>query len=366
MTRQVENPIIKPKILIVGILSPTNSIVNTQSYFDEFVNLVKSNGIEYDEAVFIKLRQIDPGYYITKGKLEELIEICKKHEIDQVIFSEPISTQQERNLTDILHAKVFDRTQLILDIFEKGAHSAEAKNQVAIAMLKNRKSRVAGHGKGMSQQAGRIGTKGPGETQKEKDIQHIEKLILSLQKDLKKIQQQRQTQRKRRILANIPMFCLVGYTNAGKSTILNLLTQANVLAEDKLFATLDTTTRELYVDGKKIGLISDTVGFIQQLPHHLIEAFKSTLSELQYASLLLHVIDVSDPNWPSHIKVVMETLKDINVDKPMLYIFNKADKIPDISIIKSQVDKFQPNVIISSLSKDRIAPLIEYLKNFKA
>ena len=154
----------------------------------------------------------------------------------------------------------------------------------------------------------------------------------------------------------------MGYTNAGKSTLLNTLTKSNVLAEDKLFATLDTTTRELYLDGTKKGLISDTVGFIQQLPHQLIAAFKSTLSELEYADLFLHVIDVSDPNWESHIKVVMAILHELEIDKPMLYVFNKADKVPDIQKYEQQLSTYKPQVIISAQSKEGITPLIEFLK----
>lgn len=353
----------KPNVLIVGIYSPHNPVTDIESYYQEFINLVHSNGIEYQEAVFFKLRSIDPGCYVTKGKLEELLELCKKHDIDQVIFSETLSPQQERNLDEMLNVQIFDRTQLILDIFEKGAHSAEGKTQVAIAMLKHKKSRLGGKGVHMSQQFGMIGMRGPGETAKEKETQHIERLISKLERDLDRLSKVRDTQRKKRLTSQIPLFCLVGYTNAGKSTILNALTHAGVLAEDKLFATLDTTTRELYIDGKKKGLISDTVGFIQQLPHNLIEAFKSTLKELEYASLLLHVIDVSDKNFKDHIKVVMETLKDINVDRPMLYIFNKIDKSTENhDAILKQIANYHPHIVISATSKEGIEPLVDYLR----
>ena len=214
-----------------------------------------------------------------------------------------------------------------LEIFEKGSHSAEGKLQVQIAMFQHKKGRLAGRGIYLSQQGARIGTTGPGETQKEIDARHIETSILKLKRQLVRLKQARETQRKQRLASQIPLFCLIGYTNAGKSSILNALTKSNVLAEDKLFATLDTTTRELYIDGKKKGLISDTVGFIQQLPHHLIEAFKSTLSELHYADLLIQVIDISDPNWEAHIAVVHKILEDLEIDKDMLYVFNKADKV---------------------------------------
>jgi len=282
-----------------------------------------------------------------------------------VIFSEPLSANQERNLNKILHCKIFDRTELILEIFEKGAHSSEGKLQVELAMLEHKKTRVSGRGIHMSQQAGRIGGKGPGETAKEKELQHIERRIAKLKSDLSDLEKHRQTQRQSRLESNIPLICLIGYTNAGKSTILNLLTKSNVLAENKLFATLDTTTRELYIDNEKKGLLSDTVGFIQQIPHKLIEAFKSTLTELKYAHLLLLVVDISDPNWNSQIQVVLDVLSDLNLEnKPILYVFNKVDKIQNNDALKYSLRNYLPNVIISSNSKEEIEPLIDFLRNW--
>jgi GTPase len=353
-----------PKTLLVGVYAPYNTTTNMQSYFDEFINLVKSNGIAHDATFFTRLRVIDPAFFLSKGKLEELLDICRQQDIEEVIFSEPLSPQQERNLSEILRAKVFDRTQLILEIFEKGAQTAEGKLQVEIAMLQHRKSRLAGRGVAMSQQSGRIGTRGPGETAKEKETQHIERHMLKLKRDLEELERHRETQRKRRLESRLPLICLIGYTNAGKSTILNALTKSEVLAENRLFATLDTTTRELYIDGKKKGLISDTVGFIQQLPHHLIEAFKSTLTELQHAHLLLQVVDISDPNWENHIRVVLHVLKELDVDKPMLYVFNKVDLVPDIEALEPKLKKYQPHVLVSALSREGLEPLIEYLRNW--
>ena len=353
-----------PKTLIVGIEAPYNKTLNMESYFQEFVNLVKTNGTQYDQAVFIKLRDIDPGYFLTKGKLQEVKDLITQHEIKEVIISEPLSVQQERNLNDFLRCKIHDRTRLILEIFEKAAHTAEGKIQVAIAMLQFDKSRLAGQGIFLSQQAGVIGNRGPGETLKERETRHIENAVLKLRKQLESLERARATQRKQRLTNRIPLICLVGYTNAGKSTILNTLTKSNVLAEDKLFATLDTTTREIYLDGKKKGLLSDTVGFIQQLPHQLISAFKSTLSELQYADLLLHVIDISDPNWELHIKVVMSILHELAVDKPMLYVFNKFDKAPQPDQIENQISSYWPHVLISSTTKEGIQPLVQFLKSW--
>lgn len=354
-----------PNTLLVGIFTHLNLSKDPEGYFQEFVNLAESDGIQYVDKVFIKLRSIDPAYFITEGKLEELLEICKKYEIEELIISEQLSAQQERNLSAFLKCKVFDRTQLILEIFEKGAGSTESKLQVELAMLHNKKSRLAGRGIHMSQQGGKIGTRGPGETAKEKETQHIERRVSKIKRDLKELSQHKQTQRKQRSQNDIPQICLIGYTNAGKSTILNLLTKSDVLAKDQLFATLDTTTRELYINKRKIGVLSDTVGFIQNLPHHLIEAFKSTLSELQHADLLLQVIDANDNNFENHIKVVFDVLKELEVDKPMLFVFNKIDKVQNLEKFKKLTEKYQPQVSISALSKETILPLIEFIDNWK-
>ncbi len=356
---------IHPKTLLVGIHAPYNITKNIQSYFDEFVNLVKSDGIEFDETYFTRLRTIDAGFFLSKGKVEEILDVVRKKSIEEVIVSEPLSPQQERNLSELFHCRVFDRTQLILEIFEKGAHSAEGKTQVELAMLQHRKSRLAGRGIHMSQQGGRIGTRGPGETAKEKEMQHIERRMIKLKDELHHLEKVRATQRKRRLEAHVPQICLIGYTNAGKSTILNALTKSHVLAENRLFATLDTTTRELFIDGSKKGVISDTVGFIQQLPHNLIEAFKSTLTELKYADLLLHVVDVSDPNWESHINVVMHVLKELDIDKPIVYVFNKADLIENKELLESATRKYQPHIFTSASTKEGLKPLLDYLKQWE-
>lgn len=356
---------VHPKTLLLAIDAPYNKTTDMQAYFDEFIHLVSSNNIEYDEVVFIKLRTIDSSYFLTKGKLEEVRALCEEKEIEEVIISEPLTSRQERNLNQLFHCRVFDRTQLILEIFEKSAHSAEGKLQVAIAMQQHRKSRVAGGGVHMSQQAGGIGTRGPGETAKEIELRHLEEKILLYKKQLKKLDTSRDIQRKRRLEAGIPHICLIGYTNTGKSTILNQLTKANVLAENKLFATLDTTTRELYIEGKKKGIISDTVGFIQNLPTHLIEAFKSTLTELNYADLLLHVVDASDKNWEHHIGVVNTILEELGVKKEILYVFNKIDACAEDAPFENRKEVYEPHVNISATSKEGIAPLVTFLHEWQ-
>lgn len=364
--KRTEQPThITTKTLLVGVQAPYNKSDDIEAYFEEFKNLAKTLGVEYEDFVQIKLREIDGGTFIGSGNLKKLEELCIEKKIKQVIFSEPLTFRQERNLNEMLHCPVFDRTRLILEIFEAAAVTAEGKLQVEIAMLKNKKSRLAGQGLTMAQQEGRIGTRGPGETAKEVAARHIEEQVKKLKKQLDQLEKTRATQRKQRIINQVPQICLIGYTNAGKSTILNTLTKANVLAEDKLFATLDTTTRELYIHHKKIGLISDTVGFIQALPHNLIDAFKSTLAELQYADLLLHVVDIADKNWPSQINVVHQVLEELQVDKPMIYVFNKADKV-DLLEVENLLEQYQPHVIISALTKEGMKPLIDFLSTWQA
>jgi GTPase len=365
MTRESQETIQQPKTLLIAIETPYNRSVDMRSYFEEFANLVKTNGIEYEEIIEVRLRSIDAGTFLTKGHLESIAALCEEKKIEEVIISEPLTALQERNLNKIFGCTIFDRTQLILEIFEKAALSAEGKTQVAIAMLQHKKSRVSGKGIHLAQQSGVKGMRaGAGETAKEKELRHIEEHILKFKRQLEKIQLARDTQRKQRLDRQIPHVCLIGYTNAGKSTILNALTKSDVLAADRPFVTLDTTTRELYINHEKKGVISDTVGFIQQLPHRLIEAFKSTLQELSYADLLIHVVDVSDKNWPAHIKVVHDILAELNVKTPMLYVFNKIDRLTT-PLENSVLDSYQPHVITSAQSKNDLEPLIAFLDSWK-
>ncbi len=354
-----------PKTLLLGIHAPYNRSRNLDGYFEEFKNLVKANRGHYDAEKYIKIRTIDPAYLITRGKLEDLRHFIQEHEIEEIIISDAITAQQQRNLEELFNVKVLDRTGLILDIFEKAAHSAEGKKQVEIAKIQFQKSRLAGKGISMSQQSKQTshasGSRGPGETAKEHEMRHLSKQIHQLKKELERIQRTRSEQRKRRLSSGQPQIALIGYTNAGKSTILNALAKSDVLAEDKLFATLDTTTRELWIGPKRIGLISDTVGFIQQLPHLLIEAFKSTLSELQYADFLLHVVDLSDVNWQDNIEVVQHILDELGIHKQMLYVFNKKDKVEHFDEVEPLLHDYQPHVIISSLSKATMQPLADTL-----
>jgi len=356
------------KVLLIGVQAPNNHLQDINAYYEEFLSLAKTLGINNYEIIFIKLRSISNKYYFTQGKLEEIKAVFDKSQATEIILSEQLTGQQERNLQDYIDCRIFDRTRLILAIFEKAAISAEGKLQVEIAQLELLKTRLAGHGIHLEQQAGAIGVKGPGETLKEETSRVLERKTLIAKRQLVQLAKIRDTQRKRRITQNVAQVCLIGYTNAGKSTILNMLTNSDVLAEDKLFATLDTTTRQLFINHKKFGVISDTVGFIQNLPHQLIDAFKSTLSELHYANLLLHVVDISNVNWKSQMNVVFATLKELGVEKDMIIVFNKSDLLTPEEV-QSRLNDFDlpmPYVVVNGLSKEGLENLTNYIDRYKA
>lgn len=356
---------IESRVLVVGLITVKNRMVDIDSYFDEFKNLVKSNDIIPIAEYFTKLRDINNKTFISKGKLEEIRLLCIKYDIEEVIISEILSPNQETELEKHLGVKVYDRTHLILEIFEKQARSAEAKIQIEISFLEHKRTRVNGRGKLFSQQSGRIGNKGKGETQKELDLQHIDHLLVKLKRDIKELQQIKETQRKKRLKNNVKKITLIGYTNAGKSTLFNALTKENVFVEDKLFATLDTTTRELYLDKKKIGLLSDTIGFIQNLPTQLIESFNATLKELEYSDLLIHVIDISNKNWDQHLVTVNKILYELNLkDKKVIYAVNKIDKISPESLELVKPFLPEPYFLIEANNRDSINNLINYLIDY--
>lgn len=334
-------------------------------YEEEFKNLVKSSTYHYDFEIFMRLRQIDSANFFTKGKMAEIVSFCSENKIERIILSSSLSSMQHRNLSALTGTIIIDRTDLILHIFKNSAISSEGKLQVEIAELNIKKTRISGLGREMGQQQHGVGSRGPGETEKETLYRLYSDEILKLERKIKTLETTKNVQRKKRLKSGLPIVALVGYTNAGKSSLLNRLSGASVFVEDKLFATLDTTTKEVFLAEKKKILLSDTVGFISELPHHLVKAFQSTLQELKFANLLLHVVDIANQSWPEQIQIVQETLEQIEITKPMLFVFNKIDKVETEAI--AQVEKFAKenslkHVFISTQSAEAVAPLKEYLK----
>lgn len=316
------------RILLIGVALDNEE--DTVESLAELAELTKTAGGEVVREVYQNREQIHLGTYVGKGKLEEIRDIIEEYDIDAVVCDDELSPAQLRNLNEYLDIKVLDRTMMILDIFAMRARTSEGKIQVELAQLKYRSSRLVGLRSSLSRLGGGIGTRGPGEKKLEMDRRIIRERISALNKELEGIKKSRAVARKKRLESKLPLACIVGYTNAGKSTLLNELTDAEVLSEDKLFATLDPTTRVYeYEDGQKI-LLTDTVGFINKLPHHLVDAFRSTLEEAKYADIIIHVVDISNMNYARHMDVVYDTLKLLGVkDKPVITVYNKVDKLTD-------------------------------------
>jgi GTP-binding protein HflX len=292
-------------------------------YLDELEFLAETAGAEIYERFTQRLINPHPATFVGSGKLQEILDFVTVHEIDSVIFDDELSATQLRNIEKVIDCKILDRTNLILDIFAKRAQTAHAKTQVELAQYQYLLPRLTRMWTHLERQQGGIGMRGPGESQIETDKRIILDKISLLKSELAKIDKQMSVQRKNR--GNMVRVALVGYTNVGKSTIMNLISKSEVFAEDKLFATLDTTVRKVVI-GNLPFLLSDTVGFIRKLPHHLVESFKSTLDETREADILIHVVDIAHPGFEDQIEVVNKTLADIGAtDKPMIYLFNKID-----------------------------------------
>ena len=322
----------KEKFILVGVETGKDRMEESLS---ELAELLDTAGGEAVGRVIQNLESINKATYVGKGKVEEIKELAEELGADGIVCDDELSPAQLSNLKDELDIKVLDRTLVILDIFASHAKSSEGKLQVEMAQLKYRSSRLMGLGKNLSRLGGGIGTRGPGESKLETDRRAIRERVSQLRTEIEKVESSRDTLRKHRMSDGIPVIAIVGYTNAGKSTFLNKITDAGILAEDKLFATLDPTTRSLKIpDGEEV-LFTDTVGFISKLPHNLVDAFKSTLEEAKYADLILHVADASNSEVDEQMKVVYRTLEELKVvGKPVITFLNKQDKIEEERIIK--------------------------------
>lgn len=349
---------IRERIILVAVTLPDRTDDETQESLDELAQLIDTAGA--DEVARITQRRDSPdsAFYIGKGKAEELKELCLALDSDTVVFDNELSPGQQFNLEKLLGRTALDRTAVILDIFAQNAHTLEGKAQVELALLRYRLPRIRRGAKaGLSQQAGGIGARGPGETKLEVDRRRIGERISRLDRELDNLQKTRQEQRKGRERSGLGSVAIVGYTNAGKSSLLNRLTSAGVLVENRLFATLDPTTRRLALPGGEPVLLSDTVGFVRRLPHGLIEAFKSTLEVAVNSDLLVHVVDASavDPN--GQIAAVREVLAEIGADKvPELLVINKSDLDPDEA--KRLVYEHQGAVAFSAMTGDGLNDLL--------
>lgn len=337
----------KERVILVAV--DLENGADVEHSLDELEELAQTAGATTVGRVIQKRDAIHPGTYIGKGKMDELKELAWQTQADGIVCDDELSPAQITNLQEELQIKVIDRTVMILDIFAAHARTSEGKLQVELAQLRYRSSRLVGLGKSLSRLGGGIGTRGPGEKKLEMDRRLIKERISILNRQLKEVVQNRDTMRKQRSRNATPTVAIVGYTNAGKSTLLNTLTKANVLEEDKLFATLDPTTRALETeDGQKI-LFTDTVGFISKLPHQLVRAFQSTLEEAKYADIILHVVDASNPKHDLQMKVVYDTLRHLGIeDKKVVTAFNKMDCLEERENVRLRDDYSDAIVFISA------------------
>ena len=354
------------RVILIGVSVQDGD--DTLESLEELEELAQTAGAQTVGMVIQNREQIHPGTYIGKGKIEEVRQMAYELEADAVICDDELSPAQLRNLSQELDVKVMDRTLLILDIFAARASTNEGKIQVELAQLKYRQARLVGLRDSLSRLGGGIGTRGPGEKKLEMDRRLIRERIGRLGKELEEVKRHREVTRSKRSRGGAPVAAIVGYTNAGKSTLLNTLTGAQVLEEDKLFATLDPTTRMLGLASGQEILLTDTVGFIRKLPHHLIEAFRSTLEEAKYADIILHVVDASNPQAEKQMLVVYETLQNLGVtDKTIVTLFNKADKLEaDAEILRDR--KADKTIYVSArrgIGLDELKETLEKILNEK-
>ncbi|MFZ9977956.1 MAG: GTPase HflX [Candidatus Kapaibacteriota bacterium] len=349
------------RAIVVSVVKKGGDRIQAMDYLDELAFLAETAGAEVIAKVYQERVRPDRATMIGKGKVAEIKEMIEQDDIQSVIFDDDLTPMQVRNLEKEWSVKVLDRSGVILDIFASRARSMEAKTQVELAQLQYLMPRLTRMWTHLSKQFGGIGTKGPGETQIETDRRLIRDRITKLKEKLRDIDMQRKQQRKGR--DHMPRFALVGYTNAGKSTLMNMMTGADTYVEDKLFATLDTTVRQCTLPNGQLMLLSDTVGFIRKLPAHLVASFRSTLAEAAEADALIHLVDCTHPVFKEHIQVVQETLKSLDIeDKTVVLVFNKIDQLEDPSIIRDLQIEFPGSIGISAVKGLNIITLLERLQ----
>ncbi|WP_035161855.1 GTPase HflX [Caloranaerobacter azorensis] len=358
------------RVLLVGVDLQKKSQISIESSMKELEELVKAAGGIPISSIVQKRNKIDSSYFIGKGKVEEIRLYCDELDIDTVVFNDELSGMQIRNIENIVERKIIDRTTLILDIFANRATTKEGKLQVELAQLKYRLPRLVGLGKSLSRTGAGIGTRGPGEKKLEIDRRHILRRISEIERQLQEVKKVREVKRKCRDKSSLPIVALIGYTNAGKSTLLNTILNIcgedfenkEVFAYDMLFATLETTLRKAKLPNGHDFLITDTVGFVSKLPTHLIEAFKGTLEEIKYADLLLHVVDCTNKDLDIQIKTTLDVIKDLKVsDKPIITVFNKVDKIREEDLIYNISG---PKLFISAKEGKNIDKLLSMIQEY--
>ncbi|MBQ1802332.1 GTPase HflX [Lachnobacterium bovis] len=360
MAEAFEMEELQEKLILVGVGEQNGDDVNES--LDELEELVETTGAVVCGRIVQNLEIRNNATYVGSGKIQEIAELIEQTGATGIVCDDELSPAQLKNLDDALNVKIMDRTLVILDIFAARASTSEGKIQVELAQLKYRASRLSGLGVSMSRLGGGIGTRGPGEKKLEIDRRLIRDRISQLNKELKVIQKHRDVTRAQRKRNNIPVIAIVGYTNAGKSTLLNHLTDATVLEEDKLFATLDPTTRLLELDAHQQVLLTDTVGFIRKLPHNLIEAFKSTLEEAKYADYIFHVVDSSNVNYEHQMETVYQTLDELEVkDKTIITLFNKQDKRTDNEPLRDF--RAEKTLLISAVKDQGLDEIKEVIVN---
>lgn len=350
------------RAVLVGLETAAPSAWNIDDSIGELAHLTETAGAAVVATVIQKKGKPDPAYYVGEGKAREIEMVRSATEANLVIFDDELTPAQQRNLEEIIEGRIIDRTELILDIFAQRAATSEGKLQVELAQLNYMLPRLAGRGTEMSRLGGGIGTRGPGETRLEADRRTIRNRISSITRELETVRQRRTVQRQKRRDADLPLVALVGYTNAGKSSLLNTLTGAEVLVEDKLFATLDPTTRRYTLPDGRALLLTDTVGFIQKLPHHLIMAFRATMEEVVDADMLLHVVDASHPQAVEHCEAVFDVLREIDAaDHPVITVLNKSDLPESGPMIERLHHAYPKSVAVSAVTGDGLDDLAEMI-----